>query len=75
MAKNISVKERQGLVAQLVKKLPAVQETQVQFLGLEDPLQEEMATHSCILAWRTPWTESFAGYSPWGHKSQTWLSD
>ena len=50
MAKNISVKERQGLVAQLVKKLPAVQETQVQFLGLEDLLQEETATHSCILA-------------------------
>ena len=45
------------LVAQSVKKLPAVQETQVQSLGLEDPLKEEMETHSYVLAWRTPWTE------------------
>ena len=44
-------------VAQLVKNLPAVQGTQVQFLGREDPLEKEMATHSSILAWRIPWTE------------------
>ena len=36
---------------------PAMQETQVQFLGQEDPLEKEMATHSRILAWRSPWTE------------------
>ena len=40
--------------AQLVKDLPAVQETHVQFLGREDPLEEEMATHSSIRAWRIP---------------------
>ena len=40
----------------------------VEFLGWEDPLEEEMATHSSILAWEIPWTESLAGYSPWGHK-------
>ena len=45
-----------------------MQETQIWFLGQEDPLQEEMATHSSILAWRIPWTGSLAGYSPWGHK-------
>ena len=46
-----------SLIAQLVKNLPAVQETRVQFLGKEDPLEEEMATHSSILAWRIPWAE------------------
>ena len=45
------------LVAQMVKRLPAVWETQVRFLGQEDPLEEEMATHSSILAWKIPWTE------------------
>ena len=44
-------------MAQTVKNLPAMQETQVQFLGWEDPLEEEMETHSSILAWRIPWTE------------------
>ena len=44
-------------MAQLVKNLPAVQETQVQSLGQEDPLEKGMATHSSILAWSTPWTE------------------
>ena len=43
-----------SLVAQLVKNLPAMQETQVRSLGWEDPLEEEMATHSCILAWEIP---------------------
>ena len=41
----------------MVKNLPAVQGTQVQFLGWEDPLEKEMATHSSILAWKIPWTE------------------
>ena len=44
-------------MAQIVKNLPAVQETQVQSLGQEDPLEKEMATHSSILAWRISWTE------------------
>ena len=44
-------------MAQMVKNLPAVQETQVQSLVWEDPLEEEMATYSSILAWRIPWTE------------------
>ena len=48
---------RASLVAQMVKNLPAVQETWVQFLGQEDPLEKGMATHSSILAWRIPWTE------------------
>ena len=46
-----------SLVAQTVKNLPAVQETWVQFLGREDPLEKEMATHSSIIAWEIPWTE------------------
>ena len=44
-------------MAQRVKNLPAMQETQVQSLGREDPLEKGMATNSCILAWRIPWTE------------------
>ena len=44
-------------MAQRVKNLPAMQETQVQSLGWEDRLEEEMATHASILAWRIPWTE------------------
>ena len=46
-----------SLVAQLVKNPPAMQETQVQSLGGEDPLEKEMATHSSILVWKIPWTE------------------
>jgi len=48
---------RASLIAQSVKNLPAMQETWVRFLGREDPLEKEMATHSSILAWRIPWTE------------------
>ena len=48
---------RASLIAQSVKNLPAMQETQVQSLGREDPLEKGMATHSSILAWRIPWTE------------------
>ena len=46
-----------SLVAQMVKNPPAVQETQVQSLGREGPLEKGMPTHSSILAWRIPWTE------------------
>ena len=54
------------------KELPPVQETQVLSLGREDPLEEEMATHSRILAWRIPWAEGPGGLQPMGSKmSQT----
>ena len=46
-----------SLVAQTVKRLPTMQETQVQSLDWEDLLEKEMATHSSILAWKIPWTE------------------
>ena len=49
-----------SFIAQLVKNLPAVQETQVRSLGWEDPLEKEMATHFSILAWRIPWTEELS---------------
>ena len=44
-------------MAQMVRRLPTVRETQVQSLGQEDPLEKEMATHSSTLAWKIPWTE------------------
>ena len=50
-------KLKTSLVAQSLKRLPPVWETWVRSLGLEDPLEKEMATHSSILAWRIPWTE------------------
>ena len=50
----------------MVKNLPTVQETRVQSLGVEDPLEEEMATHSSILAWRIPWTEESGGLQSMG---------
>ena len=53
-------------VAQRVKRLPAMQETRVQSLGREDPLEKEMATHSSILAWRIPWTEKPGGLQSTG---------
>ena len=46
-----------ALGARTVENLPAEQETQVQFLGREDPLEKEVATHSSIPAWKIPWTE------------------
>ena len=52
---------RASLVAQLVKNPPAIQETPVRFLGREDPLEQEMTTHSSILAWKLPWTEEPGG--------------
>ena len=69
-----SNKELASLVAQMVKNLPALQETQVQSLGREDPQEKEMATHSSILAWEIPQTEEPEGYSSWGHK-ETRLSN
>ena len=54
------------LVAQTAKNPPAMQETWVQSLGLEDPLQKRMDTHSSILTWRIPWTEEPGGLQPMG---------
>ena len=62
------VPERSSLVAEMVKNLPAMQETQVQSMGQEDPLENGMATHSSI-AWRIPWTEEPGGLQSTG--SQT----
>ena len=50
-----------SMVAQTVKNLPAMWETQVWYLGQEDPLEKGMATYSSILAWRIPWTEETGG--------------
>ena len=50
----------------MVKNLPAVQEMHIQYLGLEDPLEKEMATHSSILAWEIPWTEEPGGLQSMG---------
>jgi len=58
-----------SLLGQMVKNLPAMQETWVPSLSQEDPLEKEMATHSSPLAWGIPWTEEPGKlYSPWGHK-------
>ena len=59
---------RASLLAQRLKCLPAVWETWVQSLGQEDPLEKEMATHSSILAWRTPWMEELGGLQSTGRK-------
>ena len=50
----------------LISKLPAMQETRVQFLGQEDPLGKEMATHSSILSWRIPWAQEPGGLQSMG---------
>ena len=54
---SFDVKIGASLVTQIVNNLPAMQETWVQSLGWEDPLEKGMATHPSILAWRIPWTE------------------
>ena len=59
-----------SLVAQTVKNLPAMQETQVQSLGQEDSLEKGMTTHPSILAWRIPWTEEPGGLQSMGSQSQ-----
>ena len=56
---------------QKAKNLPAMQETQVQSLGWEDPLEKGMTTHSSILAWRIPWTEELSGLQTMGLESDT----
>ena len=53
-------------MTQLVKNLPAMQETRVRSLGQEDPLEKRMATHSSILTWRIPWTEEPGGVQSMG---------
>ena len=63
------------MVAQLVKNLPAMQDTWVQSLGWEDPLEKGKATHSSILAWRVPWTEEPDGLQSMWLQSQTQLSN
>ena len=55
-------------MAQRLKRLPAMWETWVRSLGREDPLEKEMATHSSILAWRTPWMEELGGLQSTGRK-------
>ena len=55
----------------MVKNLPAMQVTQVQSLGQEDPLEKEMVAQSSILAWRIPWTEEPGGLQSMGSQSQT----
>ena len=67
---------RASLVAQMVKRLPAMQEIRVRFLGWEDPLEKEMAIHSSTLAWKIPWTEESGRLQSMGsQKSRTRLSD
>ena len=62
-------------MAQTVKCLPAVQETRIQSLGREDPLEKETATYSSILAWKIPWIEELGGLQSVGLKSLTRLRD
>ena len=57
-----------SLVAQMVKCLSTMRETQIQSLGWEDPLEKEMAIHSSILPGKSHGQRSLEGYSPWGHK-------
>ena len=57
-----------ALVAQRLKRLPAMPESRVRSLGREDPLEKEMATHSSTLVWRIHGRRSLVGYSPRGHK-------
>ena len=59
----------------VINNLSAMQEMQVQSLGWEGPLEEEMATHSIILAWEIPWTEEPGGLQSMGSQSWTLLSD
>ena len=65
-----SVELKASLVVQMVKNLPAMQESWVRPLGWEDPLGKGITTHSCIIAWRIPWTEEPGGLQP--IESQSW---
>ena len=64
-----------GFPGSSVKNPPAMQETQVQSLGQEDPLEKEMATQPVFLPGKSHGQRTLVGYSLWGHKSQTGLSD
>ena len=55
-----------SLVAQMIKRLPTIRETQIRSLGREDPLEEEMATHSSTLAWKISWMEEPGGLQSMG---------
>ena len=63
---TFKVKSYHSLVSQRLKHLPGMQETGVRSLSREDPLEKEMATHSSILAWKTPWTEEPGGLQSTG---------
>ena len=68
---------RASLVAQMVKNLPAMQDTQVEYLGWEDPLEKGMATYSSILAWRILWTEDPGGLQSMGSQivGENWVAN
>ena len=68
---NKSIALRVSIIAQSVKSLPEMQETQVRFLSWEDPLEQEMATPSSILVWRIPWTEEPGGLQSMGSQLDT----
>ena len=70
MLSRLQIELATSLLAQMVKILPAMQETQVWSLGREDPLEKGMATHSTILAWEFHGQRSLEGYSPWGCKEE-----
>ena len=70
---NLSYEASQ--VSKMIKNPPVMQETWVRSLGQEDPLEEDLATHSSILAWRIPWTEEPGGLQSMGWQSWTQLSD
>ena len=63
------------MVTQIIKNLPAVQETWVLSLGWEDPLEKGMRTHACIFAWRIPWTEELGDLQSMETQGQRQLSD
>jgi len=69
------IRFRTSLVAQTIKRLPTMPETQVQSLGWENLLEKEMATHSSILAWKIPWTEEPGRLLSKGSQRWTQLSD
>ena len=76
MDMNLSKLREPVVVAQMVKNLPTMQETQVPPLGQEYPLEKEMAAHCNILAWRIPWIEELGGLQPMQlQKSWTQLRD
>ena len=66
MQDTVVLKGRASLVAQTVKRLPAMWETQVRSLGQEDPLEKEMAIHSSTRAWKIPWMEEPGRLQPMG---------